>query len=126
MIARLTLALGLRLARHGVFQSLRNFHVANLDRLHRDAPRIRLLIENALQFAPQGFAFGDHLRQFVAADRFAQCGLRAQLMASTKFSTSRMDFSAFQTIQKTMASTLTGTVSRVSVDSAETLATRTR
>ncbi len=29
-----------------------------------------------------------------------------------------MDFSAFHTTQKTMASTLTGTVSRVSVDSA--------
>ena len=48
------------------------------------------------------------------------------LMASTKFSTSRIDFSAFHTSQNTMASTLTGTVSRVSVDSAETLATRTR
>ena len=47
-------------------------------------------------------------------------------MASMKFSTSRMDFSAFHTIQNTMASTFTGTVSRVSVDSAETLATRTR
>ena len=57
----------------------------------------------------------------MAADRLAQRGLRAQLMASMKFSTSRIDFSAFQTIQKTMASTLTGTVSRVSVDSAETL-----
>jgi len=56
--------------------------------------------------------------------RRAVCAL--MLMASMKFSTSRMDFSAFQTIQKTMASTFTGTVSRVSVDSAETLATRTR
>ncbi len=48
------------------------------------------------------------------------------VMASMKFSTSRIDFSAFHTSQNTMASTFTGTVSRVSVDSAETLATRTR
>jgi hypothetical protein len=48
------------------------------------------------------------------------------VMACTKSSTSRIDFSAFHTIQKTMASTFTGTVSRVSVDSAVTLATRTR
>ena len=37
-----------------------------------------------------------------------------------------MDFSAFHTIQKTMASTFTGTVSRVRADSAFTSATRTR
>jgi len=48
------------------------------------------------------------------------------LMACTKSSTSRIDFSAFHTIQNTIASTFTGTVSRVSVDSAVTLATRTR
>jgi hypothetical protein len=51
--ARLPLALRLRLPRHGVFQRLRNAHVANLHRLHGDAPRIGLLVENALQFAAQ-------------------------------------------------------------------------
>ena len=56
--------------------------------------------------------------------RSAVCALRA--MAWSKSCTSRMDFSAFHTSQKTMASTFTGTVSRVSVDSAETLVTRTR
>ena len=56
--------------------------------------------------------------------RSAVCAL--SWMASTKLSTSRMDFSAFHTTQNTMASTFTGTVSRVSVDSAVTLATRTR
>ena len=48
--------------------------------------------------------------------RRAVCELR--VMAWVKSSTSRMDFSAFQTSQKMMASTLTGTVSRVRVDSA--------
>ena len=48
------------------------------------------------------------------------------VMAAMKLSTSSIDFSTFHTTQKTMASTFTGTVSRVSVDSAETLATRTR
>ena len=40
--------------------------------------------------------------------------------------TSRIDFSALHTSQNTMASTLTGTVSRVSADSARTSAVRTR
>ena len=48
------------------------------------------------------------------------------VMAWEKSWTSRMAFSAFHTIQNTIASTFTGTVSRVRVDSAETLATRTR
>src|SRR5207302_7821378 len=46
----LSLALRLRLSRHGIFQPLRDLYVSDLNRLHRDAPRIRLLIENALQF----------------------------------------------------------------------------
>ena len=54
-----------------------NFHVADFDRLHGDAPRVRLFVEDALQFAAHGFAFGDHLGEFVAADGFAQGGLRA-------------------------------------------------
>jgi len=56
--------------------------------------------------------------------RSAVCAL--SVIAAMKSSTSRIDFSAFHTTQKTMASTLTGTVSRVSADSALTLATRTR
>ena len=40
------------------------------------------------------------------------------MMASLKLTTSRIDFSAFHTIQNTMASTFTGTVSRVRADSA--------
>ena len=48
------------------------------------------------------------------------------MIACTKSCTSRIDFSAFHTIQKTIASTFTGTVSRVSVDSAVTFVTRTR
>jgi hypothetical protein len=56
--------------------------------------------------------------------RSAVCALSP--MACAKSCTSRIDFSAFHTIQNTMASTFTGTVSRVSVDSADTLATRTR
>ena len=56
--------------------------------------------------------------------RSAVCALR--VMAPMKSSTSRMDFSAFHTTQNTMASTFTGTVSRVRADSAVTLATRTR
>ena len=76
--AGLTLAFGLRLARHGVFQALRNFHVPNFDGLHGNAPGIRLLVEDALQFVAEGFTFGDHLCQFVAADGFTECGLRAE------------------------------------------------
>src|SRR5208282_4596024 len=76
--ASLTLALSLRLPGHGIFQTGGNFYVANLDRLHHDAPRVRLLIENALQLAAESFALGDHLREFVAADRLAQRGLRAE------------------------------------------------
>ena len=48
------------------------------------------------------------------------------VMAWSKSTTSRIDFSAFHTTQKMMASTFTGTVSRVSADSAVTSVTRTR
>src|SRR5271157_3261199 len=65
--ARLPFALRLRLARHGILQALRNLHVANLDRLHRNSPGIRLFVENPLQLVPHRFALGDHLRQLVAA-----------------------------------------------------------
>src|SRR5438067_4363818 len=68
----------LRLARHGVLESLRDSYIANFHGLNRDSPRIRLLIQNALQFAAQRLALGDHLREFMAADRFAQAGLRAE------------------------------------------------
>ncbi len=54
-------------------------HVANLDRLHRDAPRIGLLVQDALQFTAQRLALGHHLRQFVPADRFPQRGLGAHV-----------------------------------------------
>src|SRR3954452_25271949 len=77
-VAGLALAVGLRLARHGVLESLRDFHIANFHGLNHDPPGIRLLIENALQFAAQRFALGDHLREFMATDRFAQARLRAQ------------------------------------------------
>ena len=104
-----------------------NLHIANLHRLHGDAPRRGLLVENALQFAgpasrarpPSGAARA--ARSIRAAP---VCAL--SMMACVKSCTSRIDFSAFHTIQNTMASTFTGTVSRVSVDSADTLATRTR
>ena len=56
--------------------------------------------------------------------RSAVCALI--VIASLKLTTSRIDFSAFHTIQNTMASTFTGTVSRVSADSAFTSTTRTR
>ena len=49
-----------------------------------------------------------------------------RMIASPKFCTSSRHFSAFQTTQKTIASTLTGTVSRVNADSALTSETRTR
>ena len=45
--------------------------------MHGDAPGIGFFVEDALQFAAHHFALGDHLREFVAADRFAQGGLRA-------------------------------------------------
>ena len=47
-------------------------------------------------------------------------------IAETKSCTSRIDFSAFHTSQNTIASTNTGTASRVSVDSAFTSVTRMR
>ena len=56
--------------------------------------------------------------------RSAVCALSA--IAAVKSSTSRMHFSAFQTTQNTMASTFTGTVSRVNADSAVTSVTRIR
>jgi hypothetical protein len=59
--------------------SQREFYVANFDRLHGDAPGIGFLVEDALQLAAHHFALGNHLRQFVAADRFAQRGLRAHV-----------------------------------------------
>ena len=124
--ARLPFPFRLRLARHGVFERLRNVHVADLDRLHGDAPGIGLLVQNPLQFLAQHLALGDHLRQLMPADRFAQRGLRAQPDGFDEILHLENDFSAFQTIQKKMASTFTGTVSRVSVDSAVTLATRMR
>src|SRR5579872_6928054 len=73
--AGLTLALSLCLARHGILEALRDLHVANLDRLYGDAPRIGLLVEDALEFATESLALGDHLGEFVASDRLAQSGL---------------------------------------------------
>ena len=75
--ARAALPLGLRLTRHRVFQRLRNLHIADLDRLHRDTPRIGLLIEQPLQLAPHHLALGDHLRQLMPPDRLSQRRLRA-------------------------------------------------
>src|SRR5260370_27876176 len=76
--ARLALALGLGLARHGVFEARRNAHVPDLDRLNGDSPRICFLIEDALQLAAQRFAIRDHLRELMPADRLPQRCLRAQ------------------------------------------------
>jgi len=45
--------------------------IADFHGLNGDAPRVGLLVEDALQFVAERIAFGDHLRQFVAADRFA-------------------------------------------------------
>ena len=101
-------------------------HVANFHRLDRDSPGIRFLVENALQLMPKRFALRDHLRQFVPPDRFPQRCLGTQRDGVVKSSTSRIAFSAFQTTQKTIASTFTGTVSRVSADSAVTSVTRIR
>ena len=47
-IARLTLALGLCLARHGVFQILRDDDIADLHRLDADAPGGSAFIDNSL------------------------------------------------------------------------------
>ena len=47
--ARLFLALGLRLARHGVLQRHRNGDVADFDRAHRDAPFGDLLADGVAQ-----------------------------------------------------------------------------
>ena len=44
------IALGLGLAAHGVLELLRDVDVPDLDGVHGDAPRVRLLVENALQF----------------------------------------------------------------------------
>jgi hypothetical protein len=41
-------------------------------------PQIGLLVEDVLQLAAEQFTLGDHLRQFVAADGFAQAGLSAE------------------------------------------------
>ena len=42
--ARLALSLGLRFARHRVLKCLGDLHVANLHRLHGDAPGVGLLV----------------------------------------------------------------------------------
>ncbi len=47
--ACLALALGLRLAGHGVFQVLWDDHIADLDRLHGDAPGGGALVDDLLQ-----------------------------------------------------------------------------
>ena len=73
----MTLALRLGLARHGVFEPLRDLHIANLDRLHGYAPRVRLLVEDLLQLSPQRLAIGHHVGQHVSADRLSQRRLRA-------------------------------------------------
>ena len=46
--ASLPFALGLRLPRHRIFERLRDVHVADLHRLHRDAPWVRFFVQDAL------------------------------------------------------------------------------
>ena len=65
-------AFGLGFARHRVFEGLGDLHVADFDRLNRDAPRVRFFVERALEFDADGLSFGDHLGEFVAADGFAE------------------------------------------------------
>ena len=75
---------------------------------------ICLFVQNALQFTAHALALGDHLcpvrRQVpIRAARFA-----AHVDGVDEVLHFEMDFSAFHTSQNTMASTFTGTVSRVS------------
>src|SRR4029077_15736576 len=77
--SRLSLAFRLGLPRHGVFETLRNSHVSDLHRLNRYSPGICLLVENALEFASQRLAFGDHLRQFMTTNGLPERGLGTQI-----------------------------------------------
>ena len=65
--ARLLLARRLRLARHRVLQRVGDDDVAHLDRLHRDAPRVRPLVDQLSAARPRS-ARGR------AAGRSASCG----------------------------------------------------
>ncbi len=60
-----------RLAARGIFEGGGNVNIADFDGLNGDAPRVGLLVEDALQFVAERIAFRDRLRQFVAAGRFA-------------------------------------------------------
>ena len=76
--ACLTLTLCLGLLRHGVFECLRDAHVAHFHGLDGDAPGCCLLVEDLLELATEGLALGDHLSKLVTADGLAQGGLRAE------------------------------------------------
>ena len=73
--ARLALAFGLRLAAHRVFQVLRDDHVADLDRLHGDAPRRGAFVDDLLQIRIHFIAPDQDVGQRHLPDHLAQRGL---------------------------------------------------
>ena len=70
LILLLLVTFGLSLPGHGVFKVLRNVDIPDLYGLNCDAPRIRLLIQNTLQFVAHRVPLRDHLRQLVPPDGF--------------------------------------------------------
>ena len=74
--ACLALTLGLRLARHGVLQLLRNNDVADFDTLHRDSPRFCSGVNDLLQLAVNHVPPDQDVCQILLADDVAQRGLR--------------------------------------------------
>ncbi len=75
--ARLLFPRGLRFARHRVLERRRNHHVAHLDGLHGDTPRIRSLVDQRLEFGLNPLASAQQLDERCASDDVAQRCLRA-------------------------------------------------
>ena len=73
---RAPLALGLGLARHGPLHALRELDVLDLDDGDLDAPRLGLLVDDALQDLVDLVALGEQLVERVLAEHGAQGGLR--------------------------------------------------
>ena len=70
--ARAPVALGFRLARDRPHHALVDIDVLDLDVGHLDAPRVGLLVEDALDVAVQLVALGEHLVELVLAKHRAQ------------------------------------------------------
>ena len=70
------LALGLGLTGHGPLHALRQLDVLDLDDRDLDAPRLRLLVDDALQDLVDLVALGEQLVERVLTEHGAQGGLR--------------------------------------------------